>query len=177
MKLDIFIKLFDQKAKNGQGEDYLKERIKNVYIPFEKKADVAKAILDASYWRTRDDESKELHIDSVAKYMLSCVSLIDLYTDIERSKKENSMLDDFNKLNERGIFDMVIGMIDKRELKEFNMVLQMTADDLMTNEYEGHAFVRNQVERFGNLIGAVLGPVLKEIDLEKIQDIAKQLQT
>ena len=33
----------------------------------------------------------------------------------------------------------------------------------MTNQYETHSFISNQVERFGTLIGVTLKPVLEKI--------------
>ena len=103
--------------------------------------------------------------------MLLCMSLIDLYTDIERDKKNGKMLEDFNKLNECGMFDIIISALNKNEIKEYNMVIQMTYDDLITNEYEPHAFISSQVNRFGSLIGTILGPVLENIDIDKIGQI------
>ena len=55
------------------------------------------------------------------------------------------------------------------------MVIQMTADDLIANEYEPHAFFKNQIERFGNLIGTSLKPVLEGLDLSKIQEVISQI--
>ena len=101
--------------------------------------------------------------------------MLDLYTDIERSKNEGKMLDDFNRLNGNGIFDMIIRNIDERELREFNMVIQMTADDLLANEYENHEFIKNQVERFGSLIGTSLKPILEGLDMSKIQEVISQI--
>ena len=60
--------------------------------------------------------------------------------------------------------------IPDHEIKEFNTVIQMTADDLYANEYEPHAFIKSQVERFGTLIGNVVGPILSGIDIDKIQE-------
>mgnify|MGYP007101886324 CR=1 FL=1 len=55
------------------------------------------------------------------------------------------------------------------------MILQMTCDDVMTNEYEPHAFVKGQIERFGSLIGVTLSQILKQLDLEKIQKIMNEI--
>ena len=175
MKLTAFMTAYKFRKTPEEKEKMLLEHIKNEYIPFEKKADVAKAIVEASYWRKEKDvngiENSVLHIDSVAKYMLTCMAMIDLYTDIERTKNNGKILEDFNTLNGSGILDSVINNIDQRELKEFNMVLQMTCDDLMANEYENHAFIRNQVERFGNLVGATLSPILEGLDIDKIKQV------
>ena len=179
VKLNTFIASFKLKRSDEEKLEMLQERVKNEYIPYEKKADVAKAIVDVCYWKTEKDsfgnEHKILHIDSVGKYMLICMSLIDLFTDIERSKGENKMLEEFNAINSNHIFDMLLQVIDPRELKEFNMVLDLTCKDLMTNEYENHVFIKSQIERFGSLIGTSLAPILDQIDLSKINEVINQI--
>ena len=181
MKLSAFMNVYKIRKSNDEREKLVKEHIKDDYVPYDKKADIAKAIADNCYWdkmKTEDGkEHKELHVDSVAKYMLTCISLVDLYTDIERQKGDGKMLEDFNTLNRSGILDYIIKNIDKRELKEFNMVLQMTCEDIITNEYENHAFIAKQVNRFGDLISASLVPVLSQIDINKINDMIGEMKT
>ena len=175
MKITAFMTAFKFRKTEEEKEKMVDEHIKNEYVPYEKKADVAKAIVDSCFWQkeTGDDgvERKTLHVDSVAKHMLSCMSIIDLYTDIERQKSGGKMLEDFNLLNSSGVLDMVIRKIDQREFKEFNMILQMTIDDLMTNEYENHAYITKQVDRFGALISTALSPIISEIDFDKIENL------
>ena len=179
MKLTSFMNLYKIKKTDEEKLDLIRSHIKNEYVPYEKKADVAKAIIQVCYWQKNNTESElgttKFHIDSVAKHMLTCMSIIDLYTDIERSKQAGTMVEDFNKLNELGIFDMVNSAINERELEEFKSVVQMTADDAIANEYEPHAFISNQVERFGSLLGTVLGPFLKELDLSTVQGMINNL--
>ena len=112
MKIAPFITLYKTKKTPDDQVEFVKEHIKADYVPFEKKADIAKAITQASYYVKEKDinnnEIQKFRADSVAKYMLTCMALIDLYTDIERNKNEGKMLEDFNKLNEHGIFDVII---------------------------------------------------------------------
>lgn len=178
MKITPFITIYKTKEKRGDARDFIKEHLKTEYVPYETKADVAKAIIDSSYYRKVKDANKreytEFHIDSVAKYMLSRMAIIDLFTNIERQKTDGKMLEDFNKLNELGLIDEIIECINPREIQQFEMILQMTAEDAITNEYEPHAFIKNQVERFGNLVGATLGPILQELDIDKIKETITQ---
>ena len=170
---------YKMKKTDEERLQFVKEYIKNEYVPFETKADVAKAIVDTSYWRTEKidgNKRKVLHVDSVANYMLKCMALVDLYTNIERQKNEGKMLEDFNTLNGSGILDMIIQSINPRELKEFNMVLQMTQDDVIANEFENHAFISQQVERFGQLIGTALSPVIEQLDFEQIEKVIDQFK-
>ena len=175
IKLSAFLTAYKFRKSDDEKEEIIKKHILNEYVPFEKKADVAKAIVETSYHQKIKDkygnERTVLHVDSVGKFMLTCMAMLDLFTDIERSKGDGKMLEEFNALNSLGIFDMIINNLDQRELKEFNMVLQLTSDDFMTNEYENHAFITEQVERFGELIGATLSPVLAQLDTDKIEEI------
>ncbi len=167
------------KKTNDEKLQMVKEHVLNQYVPFEKKADVAKAIVDNSYWREEEingEKRKVLHIDSVANYMLKCMAIVDLYTDIERQKGDGKMLEDFNTLNGSGILDFIIQSIDQRELKEFNMILQMTQDDVVANEFENHAFISQQVERFGKLIGTALSPVISQLDIGQIEKVIDQFK-
>ena len=126
-KLTAFITAYKFRKTDEEKMAFLKEHIKSDYVPFEKKADIAKAIVQASYYVKEKDingnEVQKFRADSIAKYMLTCMSLLDLYTDIERNKNEGKMLEDFNVLNEYGIFDVLIQNIQPRELKEFNMII------------------------------------------------------
>ena len=176
MKITSFMTQYKFKKTEEEKENMVKSHIKNEYVPFEKKADVAKAIVDASFYHEEigadGNVHKTFHIDSVAKHMLMCMAVIDLYTDIARSKGNGKMLEDFNVLNGSGILDLIIQNINPRELKEFNMVLQMVCDDAMSNEYETHAFVSKQIERLAELIGNVIVPIVKNLNIDQIKDVA-----
>lgn len=174
MKIDMFIKLLKTKKNENDREEFINSNVNNRYVPLEEKQVYANNIIKASFYHKREDGTEEFRVNSVAKYMLTCMTLIDLYTNLERNKNEGKMLEEFNALNEAGIFDMLIQKIDQRELKEFNMVLDMESSDVMTNEYEPGGFVRGQVERFGNLVGTTLLPILNNLDVGQIEEIVKK---
>lgn len=170
---------FNIKKTEEEKLQMVREHILDQYVPFEKKADIAKAIVDNSYWRNEKidgEKRKVLHIDSVANYMLKCMAIVDLYTDIERQKGDGKMLEDFNTLNGSGVLDFIIQSISQRELKEFNMILQMTQDDVIANEFENHAFISQQVERFGKLVGTALSPVISQLDIGQIEKVIDQFK-
>ena len=173
MNINTFLELYKK------GQEYIEDHINNNYIPYETKADVAKAIIDSCCWTIEKlpdgTEIKRFHVDSVGKYMLSCISLIDLYTDLERDKEEGKMLEDFNNLNGYGIFDSLVSELNKNEIKEYNMVIQMTYEDAITNYYEPHAFISSQMERFGTLISTVLVPMLENIDIDKVSEVISEV--
>ena len=174
-----FMDIYKSK-KTEEKENFVKEHVINRYVPYEQKADVAKAIVDSSCWKTEKTSDGNLvnvlQINSVAKYMLTYMAMVDLYTDIERQKTDGKILEDFNVLNSFRVFDLIIANIDSRELKEFNMIVKMTYDDLMTNEYENHAFISKQLHRFGELIGVTLSPIISQLDMSKIERLINEFQ-
>ena len=112
IKLTAFVVAYRNKKTPEEKENMLKEHIINKYVPYEKKVTIAKAISDNCYWKTENDingnEYKVLHVDSAAKYMMSCMTVVDLYTDIQRQRLDGNILEDFNSLNELGIIDLII---------------------------------------------------------------------
>ena len=56
------------------------------------------------------------------------------------------------------------------------MVLQMTQDDVIANEFENHAFISQQIERFGKLIGTALSPVISQLDIGQIEKVIDEFK-
>ena len=100
--------------------------------------------------------------------MLYCLNLVKQYTNIEIDFK--NALEEFNMLNKYGLLDMICNTIPERELQEFQMILDMTENDVVHNEYEIHSFISNQIDRFGNLFGHIVKPAF-----DKINDIIKNM--
>ena len=177
IKLSTFMALYNAKKSEDGKIELIKQFIKNEYVPYEKKVSMANRIADIAYWQTETNadgsEIRYIHVDSTAKYMMTCMAMIDLFTNIERQKADGKMLEDFNLLNGSGAFDLILQNINQRELKEFNMILQLVCDDLITNEYENHAYISKQVNRFGKLIGASIAPILENLDMEQLINMIK----
>lgn len=150
-----------------------KYMIPNKYVPYEEKVNSANRIVQSSHYiKTKNSDGKEykkFHIDSTAKYMLYCLELVRMYSNIEIDFKKS--LEQFNMLNSCGALDAITNLISKRELKEFNMILDFVESDLMQNEYEIHSYISNQVERFGELIGKSLPEIIKGLDMNKMSKV------
>jgi len=178
-KINAFLAEYKTRKTVEDKEECVKKYMKNEYVPYDKKADVANAIADASYHQTELDkdgnERRVFHANSIARYMLTCMAIVDLYTDIDRPKIDGNMLDDFNALNSNGALNFIIKNIEPSELKEFKMVVQMACDDLLANEYESHAFISKQVNRFGELVGTIIEPLLQQVDMEKVEQMIKTI--
>ena len=160
-----------------KNNNILKEHVFIRYVPLGEKLTRANNIIDAAYYIEVAGDSEEqkrrvLHIDSVVKMMLTDISFVDMYTDIERGK-DDTVLGEYDLLTSAGIIQKIKEMIWNQELDEFERIVDMVAKDTIANEYEPHSFVKSQVERFGNLVGTALLPILSEIDTEKIVEMVK----
>lgn len=177
MKIDTFVKLFSTKKTEEEKSDAINQVMKHVSISYSDKVERANLIAQHSYYTKEKDingvENEVFKQNSAAKYMLYSLTLVDLYTNIDIDYKQS--VEYFEKINGE-ILDRIIGAINERERKEFQMLLDFACDDVIANEYEPHAFLRKQIERFGALIGASLAPVLETLDMNKFEEIVKQIK-
>lgn len=150
-------------TKIEQTKEMLIKQVMNVhYVPYEMKITICKKIVDSSYYNNdKDTNVKRMHIDSPSKYLLYCLYLINEYTHININF--TNCLEEFNLLNKYELLDIIHANISEKELKEFYMILDMVENDVIQNEYETHAFISNQVERFGDLFGHILEPALVKL--------------
>lgn len=123
MKLQIYLKLLNTKNAN------VPDVFNNNYVAINKKISTAIDVIKNSYY-----ENNKFKIDSIKKYIYSCMSLVDLYTSLEYEKSPDKIFDEFDKLNSIGFFEVLFEKIDEREMKEYNMILEMTASDAVANE-------------------------------------------
>lgn len=152
------------------------------YVPYEMKITICEKIIEKSYYKkSKQDNIEKIHVNSPAKYMLYCLWLVKQYTYIEVDFSNS--LEEFNLLNETELIDVIFTHIPEREFKEFRMILEMVENDVMQNEYEMHAFISNQVERFGELFGYItkssidgLVVALNNIDETTIDKITNKIK-
>lgn len=178
MKVDTFLKLYNTKKTEEEKAAAIAQIMNNAHIGYADKVDRAGIIAKNSYHAKETGvdgvEREVFRQNSAAKYMLYSLTLVDLYTTLEIDFKQS--LEIFEKINCE-ILDMIIMSIDERERKEFQMLLDFACDDLLVNEYEPHAFIREQIERFGGLIYGVIGPIVNGINIDQIMKIVKDNAT
>lgn len=165
MKFDEFMELYDNFEETDKRLIFIKEHIVKSYIPLEEKDVRSQIIINNSYY----DENGNFKVNSTAKHMFTFLSIVDMYTDIDINFKDG--LNEYNKLDASMALDDIVSMIDEKDLNEFKIILNMKCNDVITNEYESHSFIKKQVERFGELIGATLYPIFEKIDLDKLNAI------
>lgn len=165
MKFDEFMELYDNFKETDKRVIFIKEHIVKSYIPLEEKDVRSQIIINNSYY----DENRNFKVNSTAKHMFTFLSIVDMYTDIDINFKDG--LNEYNKLDASMALDDILSMIDEKDLNEFKIILNMKCNDVITNEYEPHGYISKQVERFGELIGNVLKPVIEGLDVEKIIEV------
>lgn len=173
MNFNTFMSLVENKKKNGGLDEFIDSHMKNKYVPLEEKQARANVIVENTFYEKDEDGTKRFHLNSVAYNMFMFLTLVDLYTDIDIDYKNCVEL--YNKMKEHGIFNFIFTRIDKAEMDEFKIVCECVRSDVMTNEYDPHAYVSQQVERFGKLISFVVEPFLDKLNAQDIAGVLEKL--
>lgn len=173
----VSVKEFVKTIKNRASEDARRVYIEGTlavkdYEKYEVICAICDQIIANSYFTT-DGQFK---VDSCKKYLLYVSALLNTYTNIKFD--ENDMLGDFNLLQRYGLIDVIINYIPEAQVAMFDSVLNMKSNDIMTNYYEPHAFVKEQLVKFAPLIHgwieSLLGAaeeMIKDIDVNKIKGL------
>ena len=164
ISVDMFCKTYkaNSKAKDKTFEDFIKKHITTKYISFIQKNVYCTSIVYNSCHK-KDGDREFIEIDSVMRYMHFIMRLIDLYTDIEITP--DTLVEDYDKLNEIGAIETLIAAIPESEYAEFSTILNMKLDDFRENEYSLTALLYNLKESFSlseEIITSALETITKE---------------
>lgn len=171
-----FVKALTNRSSDDARRVYLEGTLAvKEYERYEVVCAICDQIVASSYF-TADGQFK---VDSCKKYLMYVSALLNTYTNIRFD--ESDALGDFNLLQRYGLVDVIINYIPDAQVAMFDSVLNMKSNDLMTNYYEPHAFVREQVIKFAPLIHgwidsflSMAEDVVKEIDINKVQEIVQK---
>ena len=179
MTIKEFVKKYDAIATDRLKKDYLKDNLHiKTYLPFIEKDALAQSIIDATMYKFEDyikedgtigrRKTNQIQVNSTAQMLLFYRVIIENYTDLE--VEAEGFYEEYDVLNESGIlfeltadFEEHPSLIPAKEISELRGMIDLKQRDVMTNQYDNHAFISNQVERFGTLIGVTLKPVLEKI--------------
>ena len=168
-----FVKALTNRSSDDARRVYLEGTLAvKDYERYEVVCAICDQIIASSYF-TADGQFK---VDSCKKYLMYVSALLNTYTNIRFD--ENDALGDFNLLQRYGLVDIIINYIPDAQVAMFDSVLNMKSNDLITNYYEPHAFVKEQVVKFAPLIHGWIDSflnmaenVVKEIDINKIKEL------
>ena len=193
-----FCKEYSNRIDKLKG-DYLKENLKiTTYLPFIKKDALAQNIVNATTYKfedyTKEDgttgrrRTNQIQVNSTAQMLLFYRVIIENYTDLE--VETEGFYEEYDALNESGVlfkltadFEGHPSLIPAREISELRGMIDLKQRDIMTNQYEIHSYISNQIERITEVGSIVLKPVLDKLATElenmddsKIEKLSKALE-
>lgn len=179
MKIKEFTEKYSAIATERLKEDYINNNLHiKTYLPFLTKVTLADKLAKVTML---DKDTGNVNVKSDVNYLLFCRMIVEQYTDLQ--VETEGFYEEYDLLNEFGLLDKIMQKIPEKEIAEFKMICDMKKSDLLQNKYENHAFIADQVDRFGTLIGVTLKPVLDKLttelenmDDEKITKLSKALE-
>ena len=181
MKIKEFCKEYSNRIDKLKG-DYLKENLKiTTYLPFIKKDALAQNIVNATIYKfedyTKEDgttgrrRTNQIQVNSTAQMLLFYRVVIENYTDLE--VETEGFYEEYDALNESGVlfeltadFEGHPSLIPAEEISELRGMIDLKQRDTMTNQYEIHSYISNQIERITEVGSVVLKPVLDKLATE-----------
>ena len=198
MKIKEFCKEYSNRIDKLKG-DYLKENLKiTTYLPFIKKDALAQNIVNATTYKFEDytkgdgtigrRRTNQIQVNSTAQMLLFYRVIIENYTDLE--VETEGFYEEYDALNESGVlfeltadFEGHPSLIPAKEISELRGIIDLKQRDIMTNQYEIHSYISNQIERITEVGSIVLKPVLDKLATElenmddsKIEKLSKALE-
>ena len=154
--VDRYVKFNTTTAK----ETYLKTAVKFVdYINFE----IVEVLCDQILANSCIDKNGNVKVDTCKKYLMYIYVIFDQYTNI--TVHSDKWLEEFNLLSKAGLVEAVCQLMPESLITTLDSVLKMKTDDMMTNYYEPHAFISNQVIKYAPMIHGVIDKFLGGIEM------------
>ena len=188
MTIKEFTEKYSAMATDRLKEDYLNDNLHiKAYLPFIEKDALAQSIIDATMYKfedyTKEDgttgrrRTNQIQVNSTAQMLLFYRVIIENYTDLE--VETEGFYEEYDALNESGVlfeltadFEGHPSLIPAREISELRGMIDLKQRDIMTNQYEIHSYISNQIERITQVGSIVLKPVLDKLatELENMDD-------
>ena len=157
-------------------ESYLKTTVKFIdYMNFE----VVEILCDQILANSCIDKNGNVKVNTCKKYLMYIYTIFDQYTNI--TVHSDKWLEEFNLLSKAGLVEAVCQLMPENLITTLDSVLKMKSDDMMTNYYEPHAFISNQVFKYAPMIHGVIDRFLngvekisKEVDWNGLIEVLKK---
>ena len=174
--IKTFCKEYNNRATDTLKKQYIKDNLEIVpYVPFVAKDALISNLLKITMI---DKETGNVKVNSSAEYLLMTRILIENYTNL--TVETDGFYEEYDELKKSGLFNiLLIGhddtapLIPMKEITEFKFLLSQKKADLMTNRYEIHSFITEQVDRFKTLGEVTLTPLV-EVVSKKLNEIQKE---
>ena len=171
-----FIDEYNKRGTESLKKQYIKDNLEiTPYVSFVKKDALISNLLKATMI---DKETGNVKVNSSAEYLLKTRILIENYTNL--TVETDGFYEEYDELKKSGLFTiLLIGddntapLIPIEEIAEFNHLLSIKRNDMLTNRYEIHSFIAEQVDRFKALGEATLTPLMDVVS-KKLNEIPKE---
>lgn len=138
------------KANSQQIKDVMLDKcVVATYVPYETKVAESKNIIENTCYKMVNGK-KVFYVDTPTRYILFIKVIITYYTDLEFDPI-NTLLQ-INLLEQYGLIDLIVNRIGP-DYDKFQTVLNMTLDDVMTNERSLVSYLENMAESFSMTLG------------------------
>ena len=180
------IKEFVESASKVTSDGLKTKRINGMlntkpYVGVAEKIALAEKVTNAGT-REHDKDGNVIgfKINSLTKYILHIMGIIELYTDL--TVDYNNVLSEYDALKSNGYIEAILQQIGESEITECQFFLDMLWSDAIQNTFSTHAFIKDQVTRFCTLAGATLSPMIESLtkaveglDDEKVKAIVEAI--
>lgn len=154
-----FIDEYNKRDTESLKEQYIKDNLEIIpYVPFIRKDALIGNLLKITMI---DEKTGNVKVNSSAEYLLKTRILIENYTNL--TVETDGFYEEYDELKKSGLFTiLLIGddntapLIPIEEIAEFNHLLSIKRNDVLTNRYEIHSFITEQADRFKALVEATL---------------------
>ena len=176
-----FCKEYNSRATELLKKQYIKENLRiNSYVPFVTKLTLVNNLANVTMI---DKETGNVKFDSIVEHLLMTRIFIEQYTNL--TVETDGFFEEYDELKKSGLFDiLLIGneaanlppMIPYDEIVEFKFLLAQKRNDLLTNKYEIHSFIKEQIDRLKDLASATLTPLIEVVDKKLAEIPSEELQ-
>lgn len=178
IEIDVkdFVNRYSKFNTTTAKESYLKTAVKFVdYMNFEVVEVLCDQILAASCY----DKNGNVKVNTCKKYLMYIYTIFNNYTNI--TVHPDKWTEEFNLLSKAGLVEAVCQLMPENLITTLDSILKMKTDDMMTNYYEPHAFISNQVLKYAPMIHGVIDKFLggiekisKEVDWKGLVEMLKK---
>lgn len=174
--IKTFCKEYSNRVNDTLKKQYIKDNLKiTSYVPFVKKDALISNLLKATMI---DKETDNVKVNSSAEYLLMTRILVENYTNL--TVETDGFYEEYDELKKSGLFNILLvgndttaPLIPIEEITEFKFLLSQKKADVMTNRYEIHSFITEQVDKIKALGEATLTPFM-EVVSKKLDEIPKE---
>lgn len=178
MTVKEFCERYNAIATKSLKDRFIDEKLKiTSYVPFIKKDAIINNLLEITM---KDKETGNVKVNSSVEYLLMTRIFIENYTNL--TIETEGFYEEYDELKKSGLFDiLLIGddstatapLIPYKEITEFKFLLAQKKADYITNHYEIHSFITEQVDRLKALGEATLTPLMDVVS-KKLDEIPKE---